>query len=267
MSVAATHAVHDGVRIAYELRGQGKPLLLIHGLGYDRFGWGPLPDLLAEEFHVALLDNRGVGESDAPPGPYTTAMLAADALAVLDAAGVERAHVVGTSLGGMVAQELVLGHSDRVSRLVLACTTPGGVRAYPYPQRTLTLFAEFAQVPVEEGLRRFVENALADETVATRPELVDEIYAYRLAHRPALEAWQAQGAASLSFDAFDRAGEIRVPTLVLSGTADNVVDYRNSELLAERIPGARLELFEGLGHLFFWEEPERFARAVTGFLR
>ena len=266
MSVA-TFATNGDVRIAYEQRGAGKPVLLIHGLGYDRYGWGPLPGLLGEEFRVVLFDNRGVGESDAPPGLYSAPMMAADTLAVLDAAGVERAHVVGTSLGGMIAQELVLAHPERVSRLVLAGTTPGSPRAYPYPERALALFAQFPQLPLEEGLRRFVENALADGTVETRPELVDEIYAYRLAHRPALEAWQSQGAAGLAFDAIDRLGEIRVPTLVLTGTADNVVDHRNSQLLADGIPGARLELFDGLGHLFFWEEPHRFAQAVGDFLR
>jgi pimeloyl-ACP methyl ester carboxylesterase len=260
-------ATSDAVRIAYEVRGTGEPVLMIHGLGYDRFGWGPAPDLLAEEFEAVLFDNRGVGESDAPPGPYSAPMLAADALAVLDSLGLERAHVVGTSLGGMVAQELVHAHPERVTKLVLACTTPGGPRAYPIPERTLAIFAAFATLPVEEALRRFVENALADETVRARPELVEEIYRYRLGHRPHPEAWQWQAAASMGFDAFDRAGRIRVPTLVLTGTADNVVDPRNSDLLAQAIPGARLERFEGLGHLFFWEEPERFARVVKEFLR
>ena len=262
-----TVATSDAVRIAYDVRGTGEPLLLIHGLGYDRFGWGPVPDLLADEFQVVRFDNRGVGESDAPPGPYTATAMAADALAVLDAAGLERAHVVGTSLGGMVAQELVLAHPGRVTKLVLACTTPGGARAYPIPERTLAIFAAFATLPVEEALRRFVENALADETVRTRPELVEEIYAYRLAHRPHPEAWQSQAAASMGFDAFDRLAQIEVPALVLTGTADNVVDHRNSDLIAEAIPEARLERFEGLGHLFFWEDPERFTRVVKEFLR
>jgi pimeloyl-ACP methyl ester carboxylesterase len=265
MSIASM-ATNGDVRLAYEQRGTGDPLLLIHGLGYDRYGWGPLPDLLASQFDVTLFDNRGVGESDTPPGPYSASMLAGDALAVLDAAGIEEAHIVGTSLGGIVAQELVLANPGRVRRLVLACTTPGGTYAFPYPERTLRAFAEFASLPLEDALRRFVENALADETVATRPELVEEIYAYRLAHRPLPEAWQAQGAASLRFDSWHRLPEIRVPTLVLTGTADNVVDYRNSKLIAERIPGARLEHFDGLGHLFFWEEPERFARTVSEFL-
>ena len=263
MSVTTSEAV----RIAYEVRGTGEPVLLIHGLGYDRFGWGPAPDLLAEEFQVVLFDNRGVGQSDVPPGPYTTAALAGDALAVLDAVGLERAHIVATSLGGMVAQELVLAHPDRVSKLVLACTTPGGPHAYPIPDRTLAVFAAFPTLPLEEALHRFVENALSDESVASRPELVEEIYRYRLAHRPDPVAWQWQGAAGMSHDAFDRVGQIRVPTLVLTGTADNVVDHRNSDLLAAAIPGARLERFEVLGHLFFWEEPQRFARVVREFLR
>ena len=266
MSTAVQHAASGDVRIAYEVLGEGPPILLIHGLGYDRHGWGRVPSRLAEDFQIAILDNRGLGESDVPQGPYSTAVLAADGLAVLDAAGLDRVHVLGTSLGGMVAQELVLAHPERVDRLVLACSTPGSPRAFPTPERTLSAFARFPQLPVEEGLRLFVENALADRTVAGRPELVEEILAYRLAHRPPLEGWQAQGAAAFGFDVIDRLEEIHAPTLVLHGTADNVVDHRNSQLLVDGIPGAHLELFEGLGHLVFWEEPERFAAAIREFL-
>jgi pimeloyl-ACP methyl ester carboxylesterase len=260
-------ATAGGVRLAWEELGAGEPVLLIHGLGYDRRGWGPLPALLAADFRVVLFDNRGVGESDVPAGPYTTAQLAADAVAVLDAAGVERAHVVGTSLGGMIAQELALSSPERVERLVLACTTPGGERSFPMPERGQRLFLEFLQEPAEEGLRGLVENALADATVAGRPELVEEIYAYRLAHRPPLDGWQAQAGAAFGFDALDRVASLTMPVLLLHGTDDHVVDTRNSSLLAEAIPGARLELFEGTGHLFFWEEPERFAASVRRFLR
>jgi len=159
------------VRIAWERHGRGAPLLLIHGLGYARWGWEPVLPGLAERFDVILFDNRGIGESDAPPGPYTAAEMADDAIQVLDEAGVGRAHVVGTSLGGMVAQELALGHPDRVDRLVLACTTPGGPKAHPMPQRTLTLMAEAATLEPAVALRRFVENALAPATVAEHPEL------------------------------------------------------------------------------------------------
>lgn len=253
------------VNIAWESLGDGPPLLLIHGLGYERHGWGPLPGLLARDFRVLLFDNRGIGESDKPPGPYSTSDMAADALAVLDAAGVDRAHVIGTSLGGMVAQDLVLSAPERVDRLVLACTTPGH-GTYPIPQRTLDLFARFPTMAPEEAYRLGVENALADRTVAERPELVEEIFAYRLAHPPTVAGWQAQAAAALGFDAAPRLGEVEAPTLVMHGTGDHVVDVRNAPLLAELVPGARLELYEDLGHLFFWEEPERVAADLRSFL-
>ncbi len=254
------------VRIAWERHGSGAPLILIHGLGYARWGWEPVLPGLAERFDVVLFDNRGIGESDAPPGPYTAGEMADDAIQVLDEAGVDRAHVVGTSLGGMVAQELALGYPDRVDRLVLACTTPGGPKAHPMPQQTLTLMAEAAKLEPAVALRRFVENALAPATVAEHPGLVDRIMAHRLetAQQPA--AWAAQAAAGATFDAYGRLGALAAPALVQHGDADVVVDPRNADLLVELLPDARLERFPGTGHLFFWEAPERFVSSVSAFL-
>jgi 3-oxoadipate enol-lactonase len=245
------------VRIAWERRGEGPPLLLIQGLGYARWGWEPVTHLLARSFEVLLYDNRGIGASDAPPGPYTVAELAADAVQVLDEAGVERAHVLGTSLGGMVAQELALAAPDRVDRLVLVCTTPGGPESFPMPEQTVRLMTGGAT------LRQFVENALAP---GADPELVQRILRHREATAQPLEAWSAQAAAGAAFDALDRVAGIEAPTLVLHGTEDAVVDSRNTALLALRIPDCRVELFPGGGHLFFWEQPERFADVVTEFL-
>jgi 3-oxoadipate enol-lactonase len=254
----------SGVSIAWERRGSGEPILLIHGLGYARWGWEPVADRLAEHNEVVLFDNRGIGDSDSPLGPYTVRMLAADAVAVLDAAGLERAHVLGTSLGGMVALQVALDEPQRVDRLVLACTTPGGPNAAPMPDRTVRLMQEAPLLPQEVALRRFVENALGAEPDAA---LVERIMAHRLATAQPPAAWAAQAAAGATFDAWERVAEVRVPTLVLTGDEDGVVDPRNSELLAERIPDARLEVFAGAGHLFFWEQPERFVDAVTEFLR
>ena len=246
------------MKIAWERHGAGAPLLLIHGLGYARWGWEPVLEPLARSFEVLLFDNRGIGESDAPPGPYTVADLAADALQVLDEAGVARAHVLGTSLGGMVAQELALTAPERVHRLVLACTTPGGSESFPMPEQTVELMASGA------SLRQFVENALAPDADA---ELVERILRHRDATAQPLAAWLAQAAAGAGFDALDRVEGIAAPTLVLHGTEDAVVDSRNTALLALRIPDARVELFPGGGHLFFWEQPERFVSVVTEFLR
>jgi uncharacterized protein YbjT (DUF2867 family) len=168
-----------------------------------------------------LFDNRGIGESDVPDGPYSVRMMAEDAVAVLDAAGHERAHLLGTSLGGMVALQLALDRPERVDRLVLACTTPGGADAAPMPDRTVQLMQEAATLPLEVALRRFVENAFGSE-----PEqaLVERIMEHRLATAQEPAAWAAQAAAGAAFDVWDRVGEIRAPTLVLTGGEDAVVD-------------------------------------------
>ena len=263
-----SYATRDGVRIAYEELGQGEPLLFVQGLGYDRRGFGPLPGLLAEDYHVVVFDNRGVGDSDAPEGPYSVPMLAADAVAVLDAAGIESAHVLGISLGGFVAQELALSYRERVRKLVLCSTAPSlQPPCYPVPERGLQAFAAFPTMEREAGLRLMVENSLGDHGVRERPELVEEILRYRLERAPTLAAWQAQAMASATFDAYDRVSEISMPTLVIHADDDLVVDFRNGQILAERIPGAQFEVIEDRGHLALWEEGEALAPVVRGFLR
>jgi len=259
----SAQALNGSVRLAYEVHGEGAPVLLIHGWGYGLWGWEPVVGPLASHYRVVAFDNRGVGGSDVPPGPYTVADMAEDAVAVLDAAGLRTAHVVGTSLGGMIAQEVALDFPDRVDRLILACTTPGGPDAYAMPEQTVRLLEESQSLEPRVALRRFVANALAP---GAPEELVERIYAYRQSQRPDPAGWHAQGAAGADFDASERLGAIAAPTLALHGTADGVVDPRNSELLAQRIPNARLEWFEGGGHLFFWEQPERFVEVVTEFL-
>jgi 3-oxoadipate enol-lactonase len=249
------------IRIASQEQGAGFPVLLVMGLGYGRWGWEPLVGPLAGSYRVVWYDNRGIGESDKPAGPYTAAEMADDALQVLDERGIERAHVVGASLGGMVAQELALAHPDRVVKLGLLCTTAGGAAAFPMPEQTVRLFAEFASVAPDVALRRFVENA-----VSARGPVVDELYARRLANPPDPAGWQAQAAAGATFDAADRVGGIEHDTLVLVGDEDNVIDWRSSQVLAERLPNARLRVFPGTGHLFFWERPDEVAAALKEFL-
>lgn len=259
-----TAVMPSGVRIAWERRGTGEPLLLVHGLGYARWGWEPVADALADAHELVLFDNRGIGESDAPPGPYSVSDMAEDAVAVLDAAGLERAHVLGTSLGGMIALQLALDHPERVDKLVLACTTSGGEGAAPMPERTVRLLAEAHALPPEVALRRFVENAFGPDPDQGQ---IERIMKHRIATTQSPEAWAAQASAGAAFDVWERLAEIRAETLVLTGDQDAVVDPRNSELLAARIPEARLEVFAGGGHLFFWELPRQFVDTVKEFLR
>ena len=257
----------QGVKIGYELTGDGDPLVLVHGLAYDRSGWGRLPDLLAQRFRVLLVDNRGVGESDAPDGPYAVSQMAADVAAVLDDAGIEQTHLFGVSLGGYIAQEFALTYPQRVRKLVLVSTAPGGPKSHPMPAAGLEAFGKYPTMEREAGLRLMVENSLGARGVRDVPGLADEIFAYRLEHAPTLAAWQAQAYAGATFDAHDRIGAIATPTLVIQGGADNVVDPRNAELLADLIPNASAEIVADRGHLLVWEDSERVAELVTEFLQ
>ena len=250
------------MKIAWEERGDGPPLLLIQGLGYGRRSWEPLVPGLAERYRVLWFDNRGIGDSDKPEGPYTARLMADDARQVLDEAGVDRAHVLGASLGGMIAQELAAGTPERVDKLVLCCTTPGGAATVPMPEVTVKLFAEAATLAPEVALRRFVVNALGGDP---SEELVERLYQLRLANPPDPAGWQAQAAAGLGFDGVE--ATIGAPTLVLTGTEDNVVDQRNADVVAARIPGASVERLPGTGHLFFWEQPDACVRIISEFLQ
>ena len=253
----------QGVRIAWESHGDGPPLLLVQGLGYGRWGWQPVVEPLASRFRVIVFDNRGIGDSDKPAGPYTAVEMAGDALAVLDAAGVASAHVLGASLGGAVAQELALRHAERLDKLVLVATMSGMTNMHPLPAPTLRLMAEAPTLDPAVALRRFIENALDPEP---DPALVEQLVELRTANPPDPAGWAAQAGIWGSFDVWDELPSIDVPTLVVQGEGDVVVDPRNAALLAERIPGARLRFVAG-GHLFFWNRPDEFAALVTEFLR
>ena len=181
------------VRIACESRGTGEPLLLMHGLGYGRWGWEPLLEALADQFRVLFYDNRiGIGDG-VPPGPYTARQLAEDAVAVLDAAEVDRADVVGASVSAVWRRRSSRsGFGNGCSRLVLACTTPGGLSAHPMPQQTVELMLAAPTLAPEVALRRFVENALSRRAPRRSSSTGSTL---RLANPFDPKGWHAQAAA------------------------------------------------------------------------
>jgi len=253
------------VRIAWEATGRGPAVLLVHGLGYGRWGWEPIVERLADRFEVVTVDNRGIGDSDAPAGPYRTRVMAADLVAVLDDAGIDRATVVGTSLGGMIAQELALHWPDRVDRLVLAATIPGGVRTVPMPPYGAVTLAEAPYRSEAARARAAVKLALSPATIAGRPEVAARLAEVRAANPLRRGVWAAQASAGIAFDPRGAQRDLPHPTLIIQGTADQVVNPGNGRALAGLLPDATLVEVEGAGHLLFWERPAELADLVAGF--
>jgi pimeloyl-ACP methyl ester carboxylesterase len=256
----------DGTELAATVSGDGPPLLMIPGLGASRRVYASLLPLLTPRLRVVVFDPRGVGESGYTPGPYSMAQLAADAASVLDAAGLEVAAVWGASMGGMVAQHLALLHPERVSRLLLACTTCGGSHAVPpTAAAAAALLGKGARSP-GEAYRLACTVLYAEDWQAAHPDFIDREVAERERHPVRGGVFSAQQSAVRGHDTYDARPRITVPTLVVHGDADAVVPAENGRILTERIPGARLHLLPGRGHLFFHESPEESATAVVGFV-
>jgi len=255
-----------GFRMYYEEHGSGFPLLLINGLGSDHLEW--LHQLLAFEarFRVVVFDNRGTGMTDVPPGPYTTAQMADDAASLLRALGIARANVLGVSLGGMIAQEVALRHPDRVDRLVLGCTGPGGVLSLRPSPEAMAAFALAKGEDPEAELRRMLPYLYTDACIREWPGEIERFVRRRLDHPSPPQGYLAQLFAAVSHDASARLEKIRSRTLVITGDADRLVPWENSLRIAGRIPGAKLVVLPGAPHRLFAETADAFNLEVLRFL-
>ncbi len=250
----------------YERRGAGPPLLLVQGMGANSLHWGePFLAALERDFELVLYDHRGIGRSGPATDDLTIAGLAGDAVALLDALAIERAHVLGISMGGMVAMELALAAPRRVLTLTLGCTSCGGTQSRPTPPQVIQrLTAAALSGDFERVLRTGFELVVSPAHASDPGHYA--AFAAAAKHYPAsLPALMDQKIAIEAYDAYARLRAIAAPTLVIHGTADELLAATNGDLVASRIPNARLELLEGVGHLFFWEQPGRSAALVREF--
>jgi pimeloyl-ACP methyl ester carboxylesterase len=262
-------AEHDGVSLAYERAGVtgGETVVFVEGLGYGRWMWRWQRRAFETDYDVVLPDNRGTGESDAPDGPYTIAEMAADLDAVLNEAGVDSAHIVGASMGGMIAQRYALDY-DRAETLSLLCTTPGGPDEVPIPEATLErMFGVPEAYDEREAIRYKMVPAMTPAFWEANDDLIEDIVDWRLETDAPEQPREWQGAAVDAFDVSDRLEDITLPTLVLHGERDDVVPVGNGKLLATGIPNAELETFdEGGSHLFFIERAEDVNDRLRAFI-
>jgi 3-oxoadipate enol-lactonase len=267
------------VELYYEEHGTGDPLLLIMGLAADSQAWMfQIPDF-AKRYRVIAFDNRGVGRSSKPAGPYTIHEMADDTVGLLDALKIEKAHVVGVSMGGMIAQELVLRNPERVRALVLACT-------YPEPdadiERTRTFTVEQFGGSVDSSggihvdlkalnpmmfLQQLLPNVFNQSFIEKELPKLMQVFSGALQYGFSMEAILGQVGAVMTHKATDRLHRIASPTLVITGDADRLVPPAGSDVLAREIPNAKLVKVPGGSHGFNFETPDLFNREVLDFLQ
>jgi 3-oxoadipate enol-lactonase len=254
---------NQGAKIYWDEQGEGDPILLIMGLGYPSNMWYRTRPILERRYRTIALDNRGVGQSEMPEGPYPIPLMASDATAVLDAAGIERAHVFGISMGGMIAQEFALQNPNRVRSLILGCTACGGphaVRAQADATQMLMARAKMTKEEAAEAAVPFIYDR------QTPREKIEEDLAVRRTWFPSGVAYSAQLQGILAWEAYSRLNQISAPTLVIHGENDLLVPPGNGELIAQRIRGSKLVLLPNAGHIFTTDQPQAAHQAVADFL-
>jgi len=252
-------ACRPGARIWWDYSGTGDPVLLIMGHAYGAGMWHRTAPELAASYRVIRFDNRGVGRSSDPPGPYPVQVMADDALAVLDAAGAASAHVYGVSLGGAIALQLALGHPGRVRSLILGCTAASAGSV----QRGALLIRARSLLPAA-ALNRMAWKLLYGPGTPAFRRAEDQRIVRRTRCSGRGRRGQLTGAAG--FDVTGRLAEIRVPTLVMHGAQDHIVLAANAQRLADGIAGARLVMFPGAGHAYITDVAQAANREVLHFL-
>jgi 3-oxoadipate enol-lactonase len=257
-----------GIKIDYNVDGSGKNLILIIGLGSDQSNWRlQLPSFM-KQYRTITLDNRGSGKSDKPPGPYTTKMMAEDVVGLMDHLDVKKAHILGVSMGGMIAQEIAINHPDRVDKLVLGCTCARIDATSGFSMQVSEAIDQYRKSSSDLSTLRKVVYTILDSTFNKATYRILALPLMKTAiSLSSLEGLDEQLEAVLAHNSAERLGTIHNPTLVIVGTDDRVIKPSSSDVLASLIPGARLVKVNGGSHGFSGEMSNEFNRVVLDFLR
>jgi pimeloyl-ACP methyl ester carboxylesterase len=257
------------VNLNYDIYGAGAPLLMIMGLGASSAAWDPeLVKDLSRAYRAITFDNRGTGQSDKPDAPYSIEMFADDAAGLLDKLNVPRAHIFGVSMGGMIAQEFALRHPARTATLTLGCTTAGGTHAVPPPPESLKILtAPREGVSPAEVIRRGWPLGYTPKYIAENRATLEAAIPRLLKYPTPPFAFQRQLEGTYTLKTYDRLPAIKAPTLVVTGAEDVLIPAKNSEIIAARIPGAKLHIIAGVGHAFMSQGRAEFLKVFEPFLK
>lgn len=252
----------NSININYEVEGRGEPLVMIMGFSATRSGWIRQIPFFKKHYRVITLDNRGVGKSDKPPGPYSTTMMADDTVGLMDLLGIEKAHVMGASMGGMIAQEVAINYPQRVTKLILACTYASQNETSGDTQEQ----ARFLQLSPGEKASAMIGLAFNKPLYRFIFGLLARVQT-RFGGTSGTAGIAGQSEACRKHNTLDRLPLITAPTLVIVGTGDRIIEPVSSEVIAGRIPNAKLVRIEGGSHCFSFEMKNEFNREVLNFLK
>jgi len=256
----------NGVELAYELRGAGDPIVMIHGAQGDQSMFNGMWNDFVSSHRVLTFDQRGSGLSEKPDMPYSIAMLADDTAALMDHLKIARAHIIGVSMGGMIAQELALRHPAKVRSLTLGCTTPGGPNAVRATAGLSTNAYSTKPMTPEDRGKALAEAAFSKGYLEKHPEIIASMIESRRRRPIDNTAFPHRMKAASEHNTYDRLGEIKAPTLVITGKDDALIAWENSRILSERIKGAEEVILEPAGHCFWMEKPQESHDAIAGFI-
>lgn len=254
------------INIYYEIHGNGFPLVMILGLSCDVNWWTPeLIETIAEDFKTIIFDHRGVGRTDKPEIDYSIKMFAADTIGLMDGLNIQKAHILGYSMGGLIAQEITLNYPEKVEKLVLCSTNCGGTKSLAPSNEVM----DFLINPPEEVIERingFIPLLFTKNFIENNPNFI-ESYKQQLLKTPIQLTSYLRQVRAMSFNSAKRLKEIETPTLILQGKEDILIPPGNAEILAKGISGAKLFMLDNVAHLFFQPDPENVINLIKEFLK
>lgn len=257
----------NDINIYYEIHGEGFPLVDIIGLAADLNWW--IPEIIeahSKYFKTIIFDNRGAGRTDKPDIPYSIKMMANDTIGLMDALNIEKAHILGGSLGGFIAQEIVISYPEKVEKLVLCSTHCGGSKQVLPSNEVLQKMMAIQGLPPEKFIDTILSYCYTDQFIKNNPDFVESYRKRILQHVIPHHAYLDQVEANMSFSSGMKLKKIKAPTLIMHGREDLIIPWQNAEVLANKIPNAKVIIVENAAHLIFQPDPKAVIEPTIDFL-